>query len=134
MTDSFPFLFCYRALNTPPSSPAELSEILSTLDPGANGYVSYPHFLAVAALKLHAKHEDPDAQAEEVDAAFSLFTKGDGSDAISLAHLRRVAKELREDVDDQLLRDMIREANGGSGAVVARDDFEDVMRRAGVFA
>lgn len=122
------------ALNTPPNSQAELSEILGTLDPGSSGYVSYPHFLAVAALKLHAKHNDPDAQNEEVEAAFSLFTRGEG-DVITIEHLRRVARELREDVADSTLGDMIREASGGGAptAGVGREDFEEVMRRAGVF-
>ena len=105
------------------------------MDPTSTNFVSYPHFLAVAALKLHAKHNSPDAQAQEVEAAFNLFTRGDG-DAITLAHLRRVAKELREDVGDAVLKDMLREANGGAaaGAGVQREEFEEVMRRAGVFA
>lgn len=119
-------------MNTPSHSPAELAEILETVDPSSSGFVSFPHFLAVAALKLHAKHDSPDAMAEEVQAAFNLFTRGDG-DAITLAHLRRVARELREDVSDATLRDMIREANGG-GTGVGREEFEEVMRRAGVFA
>lgn len=90
--------------------------------------------MAVAALKLHAKHNDPDAQNQEVEAAFSLFTRGEG-DVITLEHLRRVARELREDVADSTLRDMIREASGGGApaAGVGRDDFESVMQRAGVF-
>ena len=54
---------------------------------------------------------------------------------ITLAHLRRVAKELREDVDERVLRDMIVEANGGQGISngVGMEEFEGVMRRAGVF-
>jgi len=57
---------------------------------------------------------------------------------ITLADLRRIARELREDVDDKVLRMMIEEANGetGRGGVergVGRREFEGVMRRAGVF-
>jgi len=55
---------------------------------------------------------------------------------ITLAHLRRVATLLREeDVSDELLRDMILEANGGAGVVhgVRRDEFDGVMKRAGVW-
>lgn len=76
---------------------------------------------------------------EEVIAAFQLFTKG-GTGPITLPHLRRVAKELKEDVSDELLRDMILEANGemeGSRDAwrkgVGIEDFEGVMKRAGVF-
>jgi hypothetical protein len=51
-----------------------------------------------------------------------------------------VAKELKEDVPDDVLRDMIREATGGvKGTGKAKDvggvgleDFESVMKRAGL--
>lgn len=123
---------CLIALNTPPNSASEMSEILEAVDPEESGFVTYPHFVAIAALKLHARHEDPEQQSEEVNAAFTLFTRGEG-DFITLAHLRRVARELREEVPDKMLRDMIREATSGGDPVVGREDFESVMRRAGVF-
>ncbi|KAK5013162.1 hypothetical protein LTR16_004436 [Cryomyces antarcticus] len=125
---------CLIALNTPPTSPRELAQILSTLDPSSSGHVPYRHFVAVAALKLHARSHDPDALSAEVAAAFNLFTKGDG-DRITLAHLKRVARELREDVGENVLRDMLREAGetDGRGGGVGLEEFEGVMRRAGVF-
>lgn len=123
----------YSALNTPPTSPSELAEILSTLDPTSSGLVPYSHFLAVAALKLHARStQSPDAESAEVEAAFNLFTRGEEQN-ITIKHLQRVARELREDVSDATLRDMIKEATGGQGGGVGMEDFEGVMRRAGVF-
>ena len=67
-------------------------------------------------------------------AAFKLFTHN-SSGPITMSHLRRVARELREEVDDKFLADMINEANGGDGASrgVGLDEFESVMRRAGMF-
>jgi hypothetical protein len=52
-----------------------------------------------------------------------------------MAHLRRVARELKEEVSDDVLRSMIIEANGneGVGKGVGIEDFENVMKRAGVF-
>lgn len=49
--------------------------------------------------------------------------------------LKRVARSLKEDVEEGLLRDMILEANGGSGVGkgVEKDEFENVLRRAGVW-
>ena len=123
---------CLIALNTPPADKAELQEIIDTVDPDNGGWVTYEHFIAVAALKLHAKHEDPEAMNEEVRKAYSLFTKGQERD-INLNDLRRVARELREDVPDQVLQDMIREATGGGLGGVGMEDFEGVMKRAGVF-
>ena len=119
------------ALNAPPTDNNELQEILETVDPESSGWVGYENFVAVAALKLHAKHQDPDAMNEEVVRAYKLFTKGQDRE-INLNDLRRVAKELREDVPDNVLKDMIREATGGGLAGVGMADFEGVMRRAGV--
>ena len=120
------------ALGTPPNSPEELQELLEAVDPDDSGYVSYEHFVAIAALKLHNRSEEE--QRDEVEAAFKLFTSGSSDGKITFATLRRVAKELKENTDDQLLKDMIQEANGGAGIGqgVDMDQFEGVMRRAGV--
>ncbi|MCJ1303065.1 hypothetical protein MMC08_005872 [Hypocenomyce scalaris] len=122
------------ALGTPPASTAELRQLTETLDPTAAGFVSYVHFVAVAALKLHSRSED--SQREEVETAFRLFTRGNGEGRITMADLRRIARELKEEVGDQVLKDMIMEANGGSGVNkgVGVGEFEGVMRRAGVFS
>lgn len=120
------------ALGLPPSDKAELASIMSALDPDTAGYVPYEPFLSICAMKLHNRTED--AVSEEVETAFRLFTKGkDGP--ITVAHLRRVARELKEEVGDDMLRSMVLEANGGAGVNkgVGLDDFETIMRRANVF-
>ncbi|THC94823.1 hypothetical protein EYZ11_005695 [Aspergillus tanneri] len=121
------------ALGLAPSDSKELHSILSALDPTDTGYVPYTPFLSVAAAKLRSRGEE--AMAAEVDAAFQLFTRGsDGP--ITLNHLRRIASELKEDgLGDDLLKDMIIEANGGAGiaAGVTLEQFHEVMTRAGVF-
>ncbi|KAM3535075.1 hypothetical protein MY4038_001651 [Beauveria bassiana] len=127
------------ALGIPPSSPAELREFLSILDPDDEGYATYEPFFAIAALKFHNQAEDDNdgagaAHRAALDEAFGLFTNHQGG-PISLAHLRRVAAVLKEDVDEELLKDMILEANGGAGVArgVKMDEFDEVMRRAGVW-
>ncbi|KYG43824.1 hypothetical protein M433DRAFT_330981 [Acidomyces richmondensis BFW] len=124
---------CLIALNAPPSNSAELRELLEVIDPENSGWATYEHFLGVAALKINSRHEgDADAQNEEVATAYKLFTKGEDRD-ITIADLRRVARELREEVPENVLKDMIREATGGGLGGVGIDDFENTMRRAGVF-
>ncbi|KAL4868049.1 hypothetical protein BDV12DRAFT_107692 [Aspergillus spectabilis] len=120
------------ALGLSPSSSKELQSILSAIDPTVTGYVPYAPFLSVAAAKLRSRSEE--AMSAEVDSAFQLFTRGkDGP--ITLGHLRRIARELKEDVGDALLRDMILEANGGSSvdSGVSLEQFHEIMLRAGVF-
>ena len=124
------------ALGTPSSSPAELAELTDAIDPESEGHASYENFVAVAALKLHARTDE--AARGEVEAAFGLFTRGgrgEEGERITLGTLRRVARELKEEVDEQVLKDMITEANGGAGvgAGVGMEEFEEVMKRAGVF-
>jgi Ca2+-binding EF-hand superfamily protein len=91
--------------------------------------------VAICALKLRARDDDePDAgQARELDHAFALFTAG-SEGPISLPMLKRVAASLKEDVAEDVLRDMILEANGGRGIArgVNREEFDAVMRRAGM--
>ena len=104
-------------------------------------------------------------QRAEVEAAFRLFTGADAAAAggngriITIRHLRRVARELKlssndndgdedgvvgnnssrkkkaDEVGEEMLKDMILEANGGAGVErgVRLEEFENIMRRAGVF-
>lgn len=125
------------ALGIPPSNSEELQEFISILDPESDGYATYEPFFAICALKFHARadnDEDDGPHKAELDEAFRLFTNNqDGP--ITLAHLRRVAAVLKEDVDEELLKDMILEANGGAGVArgVQVDEFDGVMRSAGVW-
>ncbi|TVY73622.1 Centrin-2, partial [Lachnellula suecica] len=99
------------ALGIPPS-PVELEEFISILDPEEEGFTEYASFVAICALKLHHRDKTSDSHSAEVDEAFALFAK-EGVEKITLATLKRVARALREDVDEDLLREMILEANGG---------------------
>lgn len=122
------------ALDIPPT-PSELQEFTSILDPDDEGFAEYEKFLAICALKFHSRERTSDSHTQEVDEAFRLFTSGGGEGKITLATLKRVARALKEDVEEELLRDMILEANGGAGVGkgVEKDEFEGVMRRAGVW-
>lgn len=149
-----------RALGLPPS-PSELREFRSILDPENEGYTVYRHFVAIAAIKFHSQSRTSDTHRQDVDDAFRLFTHagqrggggggggGEGGVAsggggggvasgggrITLATLKRVAQVLKEDVDEDFLVGMLLEANGGKGEGkgVERDEFESVMRRAGMW-
>lgn len=104
-------------------------------------------FLSYAAIAMHTKDEgseddddeefQAESNAEELSAAYRLFTHG-GTGPITIAHLRRVARELREDVPDDVLKDMILEANSGVKGRgkdiggVSLEEFESVMKRAGL--
>ncbi|KAK6351148.1 hypothetical protein TWF718_004319 [Orbilia javanica] len=108
-------------------STGEVRDILTTIDPDDEGFITYELFLEVAAMKIKERDKK-----KEVDKAFSLFTSGDSEGPITLQHLRKVAKTLNENVSDDTLRDMLREASASGGTDVNKRDFEDVMKRAGI--
>ncbi|KAF1970647.1 EF-hand [Bimuria novae-zelandiae CBS 107.79] len=143
------------SLNIAPAK-SDLPEVLEILDPTESGFAPFENFLSYAAIVFqdtaesggdnddnddeeeeeeYEEDRNNESNPEEVRAAFRLFTHG-GSGPITLAHLRRVAKELKEDVPDDVLKDMIREANGGVKGKdvggVEEEEFESVLRRAGV--
>lgn len=133
-----------RALGLTPTA-SELREYHSILDPEDEGYTVYRHFLAICAIKFHSRTRTSDSHKKDVDDAFRLFTSagqkknggagGEDMGKITLATLKRVAMLLKEDVDEDLLVSMLLEANGGKGVGkgVERDEFEGVMRRAGMW-
>lgn len=134
------YFFVHSALDIPPQDKNELAEFTSILDPDDEGYANFPSFVAICALKLHARDQGSNVHTREVNDAFGLFTGTDAegepqSSVITMAHLRRVAAVLKEEVDDDLLKDMILEANGGAGVGrgVKKNEFENVMKRAGVW-
>ncbi|CAI0648308.1 unnamed protein product [Colletotrichum noveboracense] len=131
-----------RGAGDPAGLARRAAEFVEILDPEGEGFVGYEPFFAICALKYHQRETSGaggEERRREVEEAFRLFTgvgsSSGGRDVISLADLKRVAGVLREDVKDEVLRDMILEANGGAGVGrgVRREEFEEVMRRAGVW-
>ncbi|KAF2453641.1 hypothetical protein BDY21DRAFT_355616 [Lineolata rhizophorae] len=151
---------CLISLGLSPSQ-SDMLGILDALDPAKSGFVTYAHFLELAAIYLNQQERDPEDQSSEEGInsrvssreatripreayeAFELFKHGNRG-PITLSHLRKVARELREEISDDILKDMILEANGGvrddntrtRGEVergVQLEDFVSVMCRAGVF-
>ncbi|KAK3299287.1 uncharacterized protein B0H64DRAFT_371660 [Chaetomium fimeti] len=51
------------ALGLPPSSPAQLAEFASVLDPDEEGFATYEAFVGVCALQLHARRDAAEAEA-----------------------------------------------------------------------
>lgn len=139
--DSLPSKSLRRALTALniQTSPSEYKELLSVADPEDEGIISYSNFVAIAALKLNARGQEEESR--EVREGFELFLKmgGNGGNCeeakITMGMLRRVAALLKEDVSDDVLRDMVLEANGGSGVGKGVDieGFEGVMRRGNCF-
>ncbi|KAJ9604197.1 hypothetical protein H2200_011031 [Cladophialophora chaetospira] len=126
-----------RAQGLAPKNEADMRDIIETLDPETEGYVTYPHLVALCAIQL--KSQTDETKAEEIETAFKLFHPGQAAsgrdDVIRLQDLRAVAKVLKEDISDDVLKAMILEANGGKGvgSGVSMEEFRGILTRAGVF-
>ena len=118
----------------------EIGESRRQLDPEDLGYVVYPVFLSYAAKRMELLQDegvDDDEHMQEVQKAFDLFTHN-GPGPIHVAHLKRVARLLKEDVSDDQLVNMVRIANGrtdkrGWEAGVTMTEFERVLEAAGAW-
>ncbi|TQS36619.1 hypothetical protein Golomagni_02925 [Golovinomyces magnicellulatus] len=116
------------------TSRAELKQLEARCDPEMRLSLTYESFVDVCAQKLRSRALNDVDHQREVDEAWSLFVR-DGEKKITTAGLREVVNATKvNDVSDDLLDDMILEANGGAGIErgVDKAEFESVMRKAGV--
>lgn len=130
------------ALGCASKTKRETRDLLDAVDPESVGEISYEDFVAVAALQLLARNDD-DLE-EEVETAFRLFVEAGEEkgredkrrERITVNGLRRVAKALGENIKEDVIRDMVMEANGmgpeGIGKGVGREDFAGIMKRIGM--
>ncbi len=85
-----------RALGFEPNK-EEIRNIIVDVDHEGTGQIEYEDFLDLMTIKMSER--DP---VEEMKKAFQLFLDGD-SDKITLRHLKKVAKDLGENMTDEEL-------------------------------
>jgi centrin-3 len=93
----------------------EVKQLISEYDRSGKGLIEFPDFLEISTFYI-LLHVDPVVTqkiikrdpAEEIHKAFKLFDD-DNTGKISIKNLRRVAKELNENLADEELQAMIEE-------------------------
>ena len=100
---------------------------IAEVDPGATGSVEYPDFLEFMTRKMQER--DP---IEEMRKAFRLFLDDEGQ-KIGLKQLKKVAKDLGENMTDEELQEMIDEADRDGDGFISEDDFIRVMSKTNLF-
>ncbi|XP_020784006.1 uncharacterized protein cetn2 [Boleophthalmus pectinirostris] len=111
-----------RALGFEPKK-EEIKKMINEVDKEGTGKISFTDFLAVMTQKMAEKDSK-----EEILKAFRLFDD-DETGKISFKNLKRVAKELGENLTDEELQEMIDEADRDGDGEVNQQEFLRIMKK-----
>ncbi|NXN89883.1 CETN2 protein, partial [Bombycilla garrulus] len=115
-----------RALGFEPKK-EEIKKMISVIDKEGTGKISFSEFLAVMSQKMAEKDSK-----EEILKAFKLFDD-DETGKISFKNLKRVAKELGENLTDEELQEMIDEADRDGDGEVSEQEFLRIMKKTSLY-
>lgn len=105
----------------------EIRSIIQDVDQDGTGLIEYQDYLDIMAVKM--RERDP---VEEMKKAFRLFID-DNSDKITLKHLKKVARDLGENMTDEELQEMIDEADRDGDGAISEADFLRIMSKTNLF-
>jgi centrin-1 len=115
-----------RALGFEPKR-EEIKKMIADVDKDNSGVIDFPEFLDMMTQKMAER--DP---REEMLKAFRLFDdEGDGK--ITFKNLKRVAKELGENMTDEEIQEMIDEADRDGDNAINEEEFMRIMRKTNLF-
>jgi len=102
-----------------------LQNMMSDLDKDNSGKIDFDEFIDM----MTAKMSDRDTK-EDLQKVFRLFLGDDDkSDRIALKHLKRVARELNENMSDEELNEMIVRADLDRDGYVDFNEFYSIMTK-----
>lgn len=115
-----------RALGFEPKR-EEIKKLIADLDKDSSGQIDFNEFLQIMTVKMSEKDSK-----EEVLKAFKLFDD-DATGKISFKNLKRVAKELGENMTDEELQEMIDEADQDGDGEINEAEFLRIMKKTNLF-
>jgi centrin-3 len=115
-----------RALGFDVKKP-EIIKMVHEVDPSNAGAVDYEQFLEVMAERYASR--DPE---EEIRKAFQLFDD-DHSGKITLKNMKRVARELGENLSEEELQAMIDEFDRDQDGEISNDEFLYIMKQSTMY-
>jgi len=109
-----------RSLGQNPSD-LELQDMINEVDVDHSGSIDFDEFLKMMSTTVKAQDF-----AHETRAAFDVFDK-DGSGTISADELRQVMKSLGENLTDDEIDEMIREADKDRNGTIDYEEFVQLL-------
>lgn len=115
-----------RALGFEPKK-EEIKKMISDIDKDGSGTIDFNDFLLMMTQKMSEKDSK-----EEILKAFRLFDD-DETGKISFKNLKRVSKELGEDLTDEELQEMIDEADRDNDGEINEVEFLRIMKKTSLY-
>lgn len=115
-----------RALGFEPKK-EDIKSMIAQVDKNGTGTIDFNDFLTIMSQKM----SDKDTK-EEILKAFRLFDD-DETGKISFKNLKRVAKELGENLTDEELQEMIDEADRDNDGEVNQEEFLRIMKKTSLY-
>lgn len=115
-----------RALGFEPKKD-EIKKMIADIDKDGSGTIDFNEFVYMMTGKMSERDSK-----EEILKAFKLFDD-DETGFITLNNLRRVAKEIGENMSDEELREMIDEADRDNDQQISQEEFLRIMRKTSLY-
>ncbi|CAD5114254.1 DgyrCDS3395 [Dimorphilus gyrociliatus] len=115
-----------RALGFEPKR-EEIKKMIADIDKEGTGTIDFNDFLQMMSQKMSEKDSK-----EEILKAFKLFDD-DETGKISFQNLKRVAKELGENLTDEELQEMIDEADRDGDGEINEAEFLRIMKKTSLY-
>ncbi|XP_053113329.1 centrin-2 isoform X4 [Hemicordylus capensis] len=115
-----------RALGFEPKK-EEIRKMIADIGKEGSNFIDFEDFLTMMTQKMSEKDSK-----EEVLKAFRLFDD-DGTGKISFKNLKRVAKELGENLTDEELQEMIDEADRDGDGEINEQEFLRIMKKTSLY-
>jgi len=115
-----------RALGFEPKK-EEIKKMISDIDKDGSGTIDFSEFLEMMTAKMSEKDSR-----EEILKAFRLFDD-DETGKITFRNLKRVAKELGENMTDEELQEMIDEADRDGDGEINEEEFLRIMKKTSLY-
>ena len=107
-------------------SKQDVLAMVKEVNPHTQGLVSFAEYLEIMADRFAARNPE-----EEIKKAFALFAGEKG--LISLADLKRVAKQLGERLSEDELGAMVAEFDRDGDGCINEEEFAAIMKGSGSF-